>query len=116
MTPIQFMEFSRPEYWSGLPVSSPENLPDPGIELGSPALHTDSLTTELSGKPRKGQGDLQMNKVSTLAITHLHGNQREAFCFVSNFNIRPQERHRCIEQSFGLCGRGRGQDDMGEWH
>ena len=27
-----------------------------------------------------------------------------------------QKRHRCIEQSFGLCGRGRGWDDMGEWH
>ena len=29
---------------------------------------------------------------------------------------RQQKRHRCIEQSFGLCGRGRGWDDMGEWH
>ena len=24
--------------------------------------------------------------------------------------------HQCIEQSFGLCGRGRGWDDLGEWH
>ena len=30
--------------------------------------------------------------------------------------VRQQERHRCIEQSFGLCGRGQGWDDMGEWH
>ena len=29
---------------------------------------------------------------------------------------RQQKRHRCIEQSFGLCGRGRGCDDLGEWH
>ena len=29
---------------------------------------------------------------------------------------RQQERHWCIEQSFGLCGRGRGWDDLGEWH
>ena len=29
---------------------------------------------------------------------------------------RRQKRHRCIEQSFGLCGRGRGWDDLGEWH
>ena len=29
---------------------------------------------------------------------------------------RQQKRHRCIEQSFGLCGRGRGWDDLGEWH
>ena len=27
---------------------------------------------------------------------------------------RWQERHRCIEQSFGLCGRGRGCEDLGE--
>ena len=31
---------------------------------------------------------------------------------------RQQKRHWCIEQSFGLCGRGRGRgwDDLGEWH
>ena len=28
--------------------------------------------------------------------------------------MRQQKRHRCIEQSFGLCGRGRGWDDLGE--
>ena len=28
---------------------------------------------------------------------------------------RQQKRHRCTEQSFGLCGRGRGWDDLGEW-
>ena len=41
------MEFSRPEYWSGQPVPSPGDLPDPGIEPGSPALQADSLPTEL---------------------------------------------------------------------
>ena len=30
--------------------------------------------------------------------------------------VRQQKRHRCIEQSFGLCGRGRGCDDLGERH
>ena len=30
--------------------------------------------------------------------------------------VRQQKRHRCIEQSFGLCGRGQGWDDLGEWH
>ena len=39
------------EYWSGLPIPSPEDLPHPGIEPGSPALQVDSLPTELSGKP-----------------------------------------------------------------
>ena len=30
--------------------------------------------------------------------------------------VRQQKRHRCVEQSFGLCGRGRGWDDLGEWY
>ena len=29
---------------------------------------------------------------------------------------RQQKRHWCIEQSSGLCGRGKGWDDLGEWH
>jgi len=36
------MEFSRQGYWSGLPFPSPGDLPDPGIEPGSPALQADS--------------------------------------------------------------------------
>ena len=33
------------------PDPSPGDIPDPGIKLGSPALHTDSLPTEPLGKP-----------------------------------------------------------------
>ena len=36
------------EYWSGQPIPSPVDLPDPGIEPGSPALQEDSLPTELA--------------------------------------------------------------------
>ena len=39
--------FSRQEYWSGLPCPPPGDLPNPGIEPGSPALQVDSLPTEL---------------------------------------------------------------------
>ena len=45
------MGFSRQEYWSGLPFSSPGHLPHPGIKHGSPALQADGLLTELCGKP-----------------------------------------------------------------
>ena len=41
------------DYWSVLPCPLPEDLPDPGIEPGSPALQADSLPTELSRKPVK---------------------------------------------------------------
>ena len=40
------MEFSRQEYWSGLPFTAPGDPPDPGIELRSPALQADSLPSE----------------------------------------------------------------------
>ena len=46
------MEFSRQEYWSGLPFPSPGDLPNPGIRPRSPALQTDSLPSELPGKPQ----------------------------------------------------------------
>ena len=36
-------------YWSGWPIPSPANLPDPGVKQGSPALQVNSLPTELSG-------------------------------------------------------------------
>ena len=39
------------EYWNGYPIPSPVDLPDPGIEPGSPALQVDFLPTELWGKP-----------------------------------------------------------------
>ena len=40
------MEFSRQEYWSGLPFLSPGDLPNPGIEPSSPALQADVLPPE----------------------------------------------------------------------
>ena len=45
------MKFSRQEYWSGLPFSSPGDLPDPGIKPRSPVLQVDSLPTKPLGKP-----------------------------------------------------------------
>ena len=45
------MEFSRQEYWDGLPFRFPGDPPDPGIKPRSPALQTDSLLTEPPGKP-----------------------------------------------------------------
>ena len=47
------MGFSRQEYWSGLLFPSPGHLPNPGIELRSPALQSDSLPSEPWGKPEQ---------------------------------------------------------------
>ena len=45
------MEFSRQEYWSELPFSTPGDFPHPGIKPVSPALADRFFTTEPPGKP-----------------------------------------------------------------
>ena len=45
------MGFPRQKYWSGLPFPSPEDLPDTGVKLVSPALAGGFFTTEPPGKP-----------------------------------------------------------------
>jgi len=52
------MGFSRQEYWSGLLFPSPGDLPNPGIELGSPTLQVASLPSEPPGKLNVTQGSL----------------------------------------------------------
>ena len=44
-----YSPWNSPEYWTGYPIPSPEDLP--GIELGPPALQAGSLPSELWGKP-----------------------------------------------------------------
>ena len=52
MAPLS-MGFSRQEHWSGLSFPSTGYLPDPGIELMSPALVVDGFfTTDTPGKPK----------------------------------------------------------------
>ena len=53
--------FSRQEYWSGLALPSSEDLPDPGIKSGSPALQAAALPSEPPGKPKNtGVGSLSL--------------------------------------------------------
>ena len=61
---ILSMKFSRPEYWNGYPLPSPEDLPNPGIRPRfprSPTLYADSLPAEPPGKPKNiGVGSLSL--------------------------------------------------------
>ena len=50
-SPLSSMGFLWQEYQSGLPFTSPGDLPDPGIEPGSPGLQADSLPSEPLGRP-----------------------------------------------------------------
>ena len=65
------MEFSRQEYWSGLPFPSPGNLPDPGIEPGSPSLKADALLSEHQGSPITNLDSILKSRDITLS-TKVH--------------------------------------------
>ena len=56
-------EFSRQEYWSGLPCPSPGDLPNPGIESRCPTLQADSLPSE---PPEKVQYLLEVTKIKKM--------------------------------------------------
>ena len=66
------MEFSRQEYWNGLPFPSLEDLPDPGIEPRSPALQEDSLPQEPPGK-RKDEAQSRSRTVVETEVNSLKG-------------------------------------------
>ena len=56
--------FSRQEWWSGLPFPPPRDLPNPGVEPGSPALQADSLPSEPLRKSKDtGMGNLSLQRI-----------------------------------------------------
>ena len=56
------IEFSRQEYWSGLPFTTPRDLPDPRIEPASPAWQVDSLPLSYLESPFLGTRDIPMKE------------------------------------------------------
>ena len=60
------MEFFRPEYWSGKPFASPEDLPKPGIELGSPTLQKTLYHLSPQGSPMTNLDSILKSRDVTL--------------------------------------------------
>ena len=60
------MGLSRQEYWSGWPCPPPDHLPNPGIELTSPALQVDSLPLS----HQRGPNTLWKVKVKVKSLSH----------------------------------------------
>ena len=79
------MEFSRQEYWSGLPFPSPGDLPDPGIKPGSPALQADTfyhLSHQGSFQSKERQSQMEESVINILKLT------RPMYCLLKNSNCR----------------------------
>ena len=95
--------FPRQEYWSGLPSSSPEALPIPGMEPAypaSPALTGGFFTTEPPGKPKVEYSLVKISK--KCALTVVSANTELMICNEKELNliIAPFIRnHSMLKQS-----------------
>ena len=104
------MEFSRQESWSGVPCPPPGDLPNPGIEPGSPTLQADSLPSEPPGKPKwqnhvtnytaeenpKNRGSLHAKLPLAAPLTHPLSRSPEAV-ILQFFHRLPQPNPRAVD-------------------
>ena len=72
--------FSRQEYWSGLPFPPPGNIPDPGIEPGSPALAGRFFTAKPFQKPHFPNACMQFLRASLFTY---YGTQSLGLCYIN---------------------------------
>ena len=105
---IESKEFSRPEYWSGKPIPSLGDIPNPGMKPRSPSLQADSLIAEPQGRPTV------VWKQNTIIL-------RNAYKIYS-ISDDQQELERQIENARGRCRglsstvRYMGIRFLGIWH
>ena len=100
------MEFSSPEYWSGLPFPSPGDLPNPGIEPRSLALQADYLPAEPQGKPCKSiilqlkysEGLILFILFILLRISQVPRTKVEFRVIVKDFPKITEDSHRFVEE------------------
>ena len=102
------MGFSTQEYWSGLPLPSPGDLPDPGMEPMSPALAGEFFTTSPTWEAQVGQGEVNLNEGLIDSCRGDIAAEREA-AFHSSEKSVPGRRHssaKALSQEGG---------DLREW-
>ena len=82
------MEFSRQEYWKGLPFPSSGDLPDPGGEPRSPSLQADALPSEPPGKPlEKSEHPYKHQRIVIYNVKSLKKNFPPSFKRIINNNL-----------------------------
>ena len=97
------MGFPRQEYWSGLLLPSPGDLPNSGIKPGSPALQVDCLPTELPGKPESLCPTLGI--ITALLINYCCSVAR--WCLTLRPHGQQHARFSCPSLSSGVCSDSR---------
>ena len=102
------MGFPRQEYWSGLPFSSPGDLPDPGIHPMSLAVAGRFFTVEPPGKPIPSLASADLFRLTPKSFWH----NPSSFCFHYNPKERQCQRmfkllHSCTHFT---CRQGNAQN------
>ena len=101
------MEFSGQAYWSGWPFPSPGDLPNPGIEPGSPALQVDSLLSEPTEEPNQDSTIVQLlgSTKDTFVAMKLKGDQyAKAVCYsVATFSSMIPIQSRGKVEFYLIC-------------
>ena len=101
----QSMEFSRQEYWSGLPFLSPGDFPNPGTEPRSPALQADALLSEPPGKwvmHFKGYSSIHLNPSFKVLATTSKMRPFLGFNW-QNGNIYNPPSWHCLNSTLPSC-------------
>ena len=80
------VEFSRQEYWSGLPSPSPGDLPEPGIKPGSLALQADSFTVRATRETLKNWSSPHSQQESKMQYWGAVSKMTEWSLFISQAN------------------------------
>ena len=70
-------------------------------------LSEEALQIAVKRREAKGKGEMERYIYLNAEFQRIERKDK-------NPDARQKKRHRCIEESFGLCGRGRGWDDLGE--
>ena len=116
------VEFSKQEYWSGLPFPSSGNLPDPGIEPMSPALQAGSLLPEPPGKPRIIEELWKQEGAPEAGPCSQAGEEGRSVCSKGSSICRRHDEFgtesgqcgwSCQEASWAMRGLRRGADRRG---
>ena len=100
-------EFSRQEYWSGLPFPSPGDLPNTGIKPGSPALQADALPSEPPGKTIYWRND-ELRKSLEGREAHKIGKEEDVSKVVfwgdAELNLTPWKARECEKRHPNFWG------------
>ena len=121
------MEFSEQQYWSGLPLSSPGDVPHPGIKPHSPALQADSLWSKphpffkfypVPSSCQKVSGNnnyilrADWSAESTRMIPGIHCQRHHNLRHVNNVK---KQGHRSDKMTYMLCCAVRSHSVMFEF-